>query len=324
MGKQKKSSPDKVEKLLEDYGDVFADIFNVLIYQGEDVVQPNGLVDGPTASVYKAAEGNLGQKDRDVVKMDVRNNVTYVLYGLENQTAINYVMPVRSMGYDYASYEKCIREMKAQNQAEEHEPQFAQEIWPEQKIYPAVTLVLYFGTTPWTGPTTLHEMMHLPEKLKPYVPDYKINLVQVAFLEEEMIAKFQSDFRIVAEFFRAKRLGNEKKIMYNNNKTWDHIGELMEFFHTFTSDKRYRDFKQFMIDESQKGEVKMCSLLDAFEKEGMEKGMEKGLEQGRYQSLEKLMKKTGMSISEAMDALDFSEEERSSYKQWQSENKTAT
>lgn len=76
--------------------------------------------------------------------------------------------------------------------------------------------------------------------------------------------------------------------------------------------------------KSQKGEVKMCSLLDAFEKEGMEKGMEKGLEQGRYQSLEKLMKKTGMSISEAMDALDFSEEERSSYKQWQSENKTAT
>ena len=30
MGTQKQSSPDKVEKILEDYGDVFADIINVL------------------------------------------------------------------------------------------------------------------------------------------------------------------------------------------------------------------------------------------------------------------------------------------------------
>ena len=41
------------------------------------------------------------------------------------------------------------------------------------------------------------------------------NLVQVSFLEEETIAKFQSDFRIVAEYFRSVRLGNEKETMYN-------------------------------------------------------------------------------------------------------------
>lgn len=126
------------------------------------------------------------------------------------------------------------------------------------------------------------------------------------------ISKFQSDFRIAAEFLRAKRLGNEKEIMYNSSKTWEHIEALMEFFHTFTSDKRYRDFKQHMINESQKGEVRMCSLLDACEKEV------------RYNSLEKLMKKTGMSLSEAMDALDFSDEEKSGYEQWKSDNKTTT
>ena len=88
----------------------------------------------------------------------------------------------------------------------------------------------------------------------------------------------------------------------------------------------------------------MCTLLDAFEKEGMEKGIAKGrqegLEQGlkqginqgitqglttgRYQSLEKLMKNTNMSITEAMNALDFSDEEKSGYEQWKSDNKTTT
>lgn len=104
MGTQKQSSPDKVEKILEDYGDVFADIINVLVYHGEEVVRSENLADGPTASMFKAAEGNWGQKGRDVIKMDVRNHIAYALYGLENQTAVNYVMPVRSMGYDYASY----------------------------------------------------------------------------------------------------------------------------------------------------------------------------------------------------------------------------
>lgn len=72
----------------------------------------------------------------------------------------------------------------------------------------------------------------------------------------------------------------------------------------------------------------MCTLLDAFEKEGMEKGIaqgeKSGEKRGRYQSLEKLMKKTEMSLPEAMDALDFSDEEKSGYEQWKSDNKTAT
>ena len=44
-------------------------------------------------------------------------------------------------------------------------------------------------------------------------------------------------------------------------------------FHTFTGDKRYREYKAFLIERSRKGEVKMCTLLDEFEKEGLEKGL---------------------------------------------------
>ena len=112
--------------------------------------------------------------------------------------------------------------------------------------------------------------------------------------------------------------------MYNKDRTWDHVEELMEFFRTFANDRRFGEFKQLMIDESRKGEVTMCTLLDAFEKEGMEKGIAQGLTTGRYQSLEKLMKKTEMSLAEAMDALDFSDEEKSGYEQWKSDNKTTT
>ena len=72
----------------------------------------------------------------------------------------------------------------------------------------------------------------------------------------------------------------------------------------------------------------MCTLLDAFEKEGMEKGIaqgeKRGEKKGRYHSLDELMKNTTMSVSEAMNALGFSDEEKSGYEQWKFDNKTTT
>lgn len=55
------------------------------------------------------------------------------------------------------------------------------------------------------------ELAHVPDELKPFVPNYHISLVQVAFLEDDVIQKFTSDFQTIAKFFRAKRLGNDKE-----------------------------------------------------------------------------------------------------------------
>ena len=264
-----RSGPDTAEKLLEDYEDVFADIVNVLVYEGDPVVKPENLRDGPTASVYKAAEGELRQKNRDVLKIDTENGVEIRVYGLENQTRPSNVMPVRVMGYDFGSYDRNIRKEKMKNKEQGREADYTAELWPGQKLCPVVTLVLYFGTEPWSGPTTLHGMLNLPERLKPFVPDYPVNLVQVAFLEEEEISLFRSDFRIVAEFFRAKRLGNVKSLKYNE-KRWDHVAELLDFFKIFFGDKRYGEVKKQMVQATKQEETNACWFLDALLEERLE------------------------------------------------------
>lgn len=48
---------DKIEKMLEEYDDVFADIVNVLGFQGKKEVRQNSLRPGPTASVYWDKQG---------------------------------------------------------------------------------------------------------------------------------------------------------------------------------------------------------------------------------------------------------------------------
>lgn len=58
---------DMTEKLLEDYNDVFADIYNVLVFK-KDVIDESRLRDGTTESVYKAEDGVYREQRRDVMK----------------------------------------------------------------------------------------------------------------------------------------------------------------------------------------------------------------------------------------------------------------
>lgn len=60
---------DKVEKLLEDYPDVFADIVNVLVYNGKQVIQPQELSETKVKSQYKAADDTLHEQERDILKV---------------------------------------------------------------------------------------------------------------------------------------------------------------------------------------------------------------------------------------------------------------
>ena len=77
---------DKIEKLLEDYSDVFADIINVLVYQGEEVVKPEELRTTNIRSQYKASDDVLHEEERDTLKEWNNKKGFKVLFGIENQT----------------------------------------------------------------------------------------------------------------------------------------------------------------------------------------------------------------------------------------------
>lgn len=60
---------DMAEKLLADYNDVFADIVNVLLFDGKEVVQENDLVDTKAKSQYKADDQKLHEQERNISKI---------------------------------------------------------------------------------------------------------------------------------------------------------------------------------------------------------------------------------------------------------------
>ncbi len=248
---------DLNEKLLEDYNDVFADIYNTLVF-GEPFLKEERLSGGATTSIYKTEVGSAAEQLRDVLKKYGEGRLGLLSLGIENQTEPDETMPVRVMGYDYGSYRGMLKN--------------------EKKITPVTTIVLNFGDRRWRKAKSLHEMMDLPEKLTQYVEDYKIRVYDIAFLSDNVIEQFTSDFKIVARFFKDKRLGRDT-VMKDSTTKIRHVEAVLDFLSVFTKDESYRKLYTETVKEKEKNgeEVDMCWIAQGLIDEGMEKGIEKGL-----------------------------------------------
>ena len=245
---------DMTEKTLESYNDVFADIVNVLLFNGRQVVKENELTPETPRSLYKA-DGKLHEQERDVAKFWKNTNVRIALYGLENQTEIDVDIPLRVISYDGAAYRDQLNGQK--------------------KRYPVVTLVLYFGEKRWNNPRCLHDCLEIPEDLKPYVSDYKVNVFEIAWLSEEQVKLFQSDFKYVADYFVQVRKNKE---YVPSAETIDHVRETLQLLAVLTKDNRFEEYANTQAKEGEK--VTMSEVLDRMINEGYNRGISIGEARG--------------------------------------------
>ena len=86
----------------------FADLFNAVLFDGEQKLHPEDLreADVDLSSVLKF-NGHIEtiQRLRDVVKKTAYG-MDFVIWGIENQQKIHYAMPLRHMIEDALSYLK--------------------------------------------------------------------------------------------------------------------------------------------------------------------------------------------------------------------------
>ena len=243
---------DLNEKILIDYNDVFADIMNVFLYDGKRVIKEEQLENSKDISQYKA-DGKLHEQERDVSKFYNGKEMRIAFLGIENQNNEDPYMPLRVISYDGSAYRA---QLLSNNRK-------------KQKPYPVITLVLYFGTKPWSAGKSLYEVLEIPEDLIKYVNDYTINLVEVAFLEQEQIDLLQSDFKILADFLVQKRKGND----FYPNYPSKHIDVLLKMIGVLSVDKRYLDILEELKethDLSKEEEVNMCEVYDKIFQKGVQ------------------------------------------------------
>ncbi len=279
----KPTKPDIAEKRLLELDDVFADVINFVLYGGKDVIKADELISRPGSSKYHAATGEMHENMRDVCKEWKKGDVSFCIFGLENQSAICRIMPVRVMGYDYAAYNEQIRELKKKNQADEIEIPFGEELLSKQKLKPVITIVLYFGMDDWDGPLSLHDMLDIPKGYLKYLSDYKINLIKVAFLEPEDISLFRSDFRILADITRCNRLHTNAGLRYNKEEI-RHAKELYDALRALVNKTMFRSVDAWFMEHYQGQGGNGMTTYSIFEEEH-EKGKAEGITEGMAKQL---------------------------------------
>ena len=281
---------DITQKMLEKYNDVFADILNVLLFTGRDVVDESALIDALPMSMLKI-DGRVRSQERDIAKYWRKSKINVALFGLENQTIPNKLMPLRVFGYDGTEY---VKQSRKENSG--------------KSKYPVITLVLYLGYEKrWNYPKTLFEVLDIDEDIKPYLNDFKINLFEIAYLDREKIGLFKSDFRILADYLYQMRINRD---YIADETTIEHVEELLTLMSAMTGDNR---FEETINDLKGKENVNMCEVLDRVEARGIEKGRIEGRQEGIINILISLVNDGVLSVYEAALRADMSVEDFKKY-----------
>lgn len=309
----------KADVILKDFwrqNERFADLFNAVIFRGKQVIKPEDLTERDTDMSgiiqFKDYQKTL-ERTRDVVKK-MAYGVEFAVLGIESQQKIHYAMPLRTMLYDSLGYLKEYQEITRIRKAERGkmtEDEFLSKMRKEDRFHPIISIVLYYSEKSWDGPTCLKDMIvEMPEEMERIFSDYKMNLVQIR--ESEQYTFHNEEVRAVFEISREIFNGNLDKI---NEKYRDRdlTPELITVIGKITDSAEL--VRQGKIEEV----ANMCTALEKWEKENIERGTKRGIEIGTSRGIEigtnkgiakmvlTLLNK-GKTVEETADWLDLTEE----------------
>ena len=255
----------------------FADAFNYLLYDGEQIIKPEKLKELDTTELTVPYGNNARvpvQKYRDLLKLwnaMMDENAIYVVLGAELQDKVHYGMPVKDGLYDMLGYSKQIAEIKRsykqEDVAEEGEitvddgvvkikltsEEFLSGLRKGDKLIPIITAVVYFREEPWDGPRSLFEMLDVrDERLYRFLSDYKLNLISPADMSEDEFGKFQTE------------LGFAMKLLKHQSEDADEVIRL-EGHRKISTETAYFLKAAMKLDfefENEPGGVDMCKAME--------------------------------------------------------------
>lgn len=271
---------DKCVKAFIRVDTVFAQLFSEGVFQGRLMIDPDKLkeLDTVNQSAVRLENGQFKYLERlrdaqKIAKLFDERMAFQVIMGVEEQTGVNYCMPVRCMELDALAYSYQCKRISEKAKENKKLNKYAEGIPKGTKIVPTVTLVFYVGSKLWNGPTSIYDMLDIPEDMKKwakeFIPDYEMHIIDAKHMTEEEINKFDGDLKafllMIQERFDEDKL---KTVVATHKETWYAIGAIKK-------DKRYAEYIENISDEELAGGVYMDAVLDRIEARGKAEGKAK-------------------------------------------------
>lgn len=230
----------KKDTITKDYmrdNAVFADLFNFMLYDGEQVIKPEDLTEMDTTSIAllygdDSSKPTSVQNYRDLAKRVVvktDGEMTYLILGIENQSEIHYAMPVKNIRYDANDYGKQVEDIAKMHRRNKDRPDTSAEylsgFYKTDAVIPIITLTLYFGAEEWDAPRCMHDMISekIPARVRKYINNYDIHLVAPSELSDEQLNLFRTDLRAVLKYIKYSKDKDKLKQIVQEDASYRNI-----------------------------------------------------------------------------------------------------
>lgn len=273
---------DAVTKQYMKENTVFADAFNFLLYNGENVILPQTLRELDTAEVVipftvddkGKKQAQAVQKYRDILKMTTvmtDDKAAYVLFGVEAQTDIHYAMPVRNVIYDALQYGRQVTEISKRNRKN-------------------------------SGQT----MAVTDKGLLQHIPDYRIKLIDPAGIDSDEMDKFHTSLREVLSYIKYSKDADKLAEYMNHNQRMEHLEVgAAQVIKEVTNTK-------FQIQKGME-EVNICEAIEVLMNRRETEGIQLGMTQGKLSLLKDLVDDGTLTVEVAAGKVIMSVEEFEEY-----------
>jgi len=290
----------------------FADAFNFLIYGGRQVIKPDQLAELDAAEIavpFKDKGRDRIQKQRDLLRAMTDGNAVYVIYGVELQSEIHYAMPVKDYLYDAMNYAAQVEKKTQDNRTEKNlksGAEYLSGMKNTDKLVPVITITIYTGSKSWDGPLSLHDMLDFKDEAqKAFVPDYRLNIISAADLDDSEFSKFHTEIGYALKLLKHRETDADKIIEERNHEK---VSPETAFFLKSAANLDL----EFEIED---GGVDMCASLERKYKEkellgearGEARGEAKGEKKAKRQMILNLLK-NGVDESIIADSAEVTAE----------------
>ena len=316
----------KTEDVIMEYlsqPDIIADLFNGYVFCGEQIIQPDMLreVDSKGRLLLEDGKGQkhtyeVIKKERDIVREVTINNkkLRLMICGVEQQTNVDYSMPLRVLAYDTLEYLKQAKQIEQEHKRKKDVSgkEFLSMFTKEDKLTPTITIVFYTGKESWDGAMDLDglfENLEGLELLLPYMVKAPLNVLHLYDVKNTY--RYRSSLKKIFDLMPFTEDGNALKQYVNKHEeVYSHIDSAASRVLSLLLDL---DLSVQSRDEERKGENNVCEAIRQIKEEGRMEGRAEGKAEGKAEGMALAYNEMGLSPEEIAERIGITLQEVEKY-----------
>ncbi len=239
---------------------------------------------------------------RDIIKL-WRTARAIVFLAMESQTQSVPTLPVRSLNYDAANYDKQIHAVRERNRKqwlnEGKMPigltpgEFMEKFTVDDALYPLVTAVLFTGEE-WNCAKNLNEMFNIPDNFMKDIPSWPLHIINPHTMSDEEIMNMDNnDMKFFMSVIKYSKDKEKMKELIETKFKDVPISPQMGYIAGVITNMKWLENKFKEKRENWQEEENMCLAFDEWEMEiraegeaiGKAKGMVQGKAEGKAEGI---------------------------------------